>query len=226
MRAWLGGSEGFRRVMCYAWVPCWLLAGRTVDAQEVPPAPSTGLTARESTAVQQISSRQSVPILQLATGAESHGTPVSQVYQGGRTAAPAAPLSTRSEGKPGSVAHLQGHDKCDPRAPDKNAREVCATAIETRSAEFARPDITALTPEQKLLVDQRLFLIGSDAQLAIRRIGRNEVSPDDPGAQSLASLVLSSDSQHAHNQPDTKAPDPALSQEAIDAIQQVTGTPR
>src|SRR3546814_10365041 len=63
-----------------------------------------------------------------------------------------------SDGRTGAVTPVTGEDRCDAAKQDKDKarQEACAKVIETRAAEFTRPDPTILSPEQRLLVDQRL----------------------------------------------------------------------
>jgi len=114
----------------------------------------------------------------------------AQLYQGRRTAQPSEPLSNPAEGWPQGVVRLSGSDRCDPATPGTAPRATCAHAIETRAAEFERKSPLVLSPEQRLLVDQRLREAPSTAEMAVRRIGRNDIDANASDAQSVASLVL------------------------------------
>lgn len=129
------------------------------------------------------------PVAQLATDTKT-ASAVPQIYRGERTAAASAPLSSSVEGKPQPVARLSGHDACDPARGDSAKNAECSNAIETRSDEFAREAPTTLTPEQKLLIDQRQLEGINDPAAAVRRIGRNEVDANDSASQGVASLIL------------------------------------
>jgi hypothetical protein len=227
------------------------LAVQSDDERSVIVDQHPGVTAQDSIAVDQISSARSAAagdepqltprgapgqlpeqsieapakasggVAQLSDRDASHQAP-TQLYRGGRTAAPATPLSTPDQGKPEAVARLKGHDRCDPGQPD-HPSEDCKHAIETRSEEFAHQAPTELTPEQKLLIgEQRDFI--NDPQATVKRIGRNDVEADDPSQQSVASIVLAP----PPDKPPAKTPDPTtgqpdLSQAAqaiVDAITQ------
>jgi len=129
------------------------------------------------------------PVAQLTTPADAEASPGPQLSSGNRSAAAPAALSSRDEGRPAPVVRLDGHDRCDP-ANEERPDIACADAIENRAAEFTRPDPTELTPEQRLLIAQRAQDVLAGADNAAKRIGRNDVDPDDAGAQGLASIVL------------------------------------
>ena len=111
--------------------------------------------------------------------------PVTQLYRGGRTAQPSAPLSSPAQGRTGAVEAVEGRDRCDPGAADRETPGRCAQVIETRSAEFAKPSPTALSPEQKLLVDGR---IRGEPVAADRRIATRS-DADDPDYQRIAAAA-------------------------------------
>ena len=143
------------------------------------------------------------PPQQLSAGAESGG-PTSQLtaegqstrqptqlYAGGKTAQPSQPLSRPAEGRAGAgaVTPVTGKDRCDAAAGEEKVA-ACRHVIETRSAEFIRPDPTVLSPEQRLLVDQRLREAPSTARMAARRLAETGTDADSEAAQGVASLVL------------------------------------
>jgi len=128
------------------------------------------------------------PVNQLSTIGERERSP--QLYSGGRTAQPSAPLSTPAEGRNTAVSAVEGDDRCDPRlAAEGPLPAQCSRVIETRSAEFARPAPTPLSPEQRILIENQAQAEASAG--AIRRLstrGDANAFPD----QALASTVLDS----------------------------------
>ncbi len=134
------------------------------------------------------------PVPQLSDRRDRRG-PV-QLYRGGRTAQPSDPLSTPSQGRTSAVARVEGDDACDPARAEEREDARCARVIETRSAEFTPPEPTPLSPEQRLLVENRLR--NSDAT---RRLA-NSGSADTLGDQAIASVALD-----AARPPDPAAPE-------------------
>lgn len=159
--------------------------------------------ASEQVSASQITPSASQPVAQLSTPAERErgvaqltadgdvATSGSQLTSGPRTARESDPLSRPSEGRTGAVARVEGDDRCAD-ADAANRPAVCDRAIETRSAEFGRPRTPALSPEQRLLVDQRLRDAGLGSRVA--NIGRTmpdaAVDPDAIEGQALASVAL------------------------------------
>lgn len=172
--------------------------------------------------------RQSAPPTQLSRPDESApATPqltrtsespraAPQLYRGGRTAQPAAPLSTPREGRTGAVEIVQGEDRCDPGERRRPAPD-CARVIETRAAEFRPPAPAKLSPEQRLLGEQRTPA-ASTAEAAARRLATNVADPNSMEDQSIAAIVL-------RDRPATPAApveeEPA--EEASPAIQAIVG---
>jgi hypothetical protein len=111
----------------------------------------------------------------------------AQLYKGGRTAQPSEALSKPSEGRTGQVAPVLGKDRCD-RENDEHSRTACARVIETRSAEFARPDAAILSPEQRLLVEQN----ARDARNlgAVRRLATTGLATGSVEEQGVASYAI------------------------------------
>lgn len=112
----------------------------------------------------------------------------SQVYRGARTAAPSEALSRPADGRTGAVAPVQGRDRCDPEARPASSSSMCANVIETRSEQFRRADPALLSPEQRLLVEQRTRE-GSSAS-AVRRIASGTVDPNSVEDQAIAAITL------------------------------------
>jgi len=108
----------------------------------------------------------------------------TQLYRGGRTAQPSEPLSTPSQGRTSAVARVEGDDACDPARADQRDAGRCARVIETRSAEFTPPEPTPLSPEQRLLVENRLLNADATRRLA------NSGSADTMADQAIASIAL------------------------------------
>lgn len=117
----------------------------------------------------------------------------TQLSRGPATAAASEPLSSPAQGRRQATERLSGRDRCDPQtttAVGVVPATSCARVIETRSGEFVRADPLVLSPEQRLLVDQRLRDGPSTSQSAAQRIGKNEIDPTSMDVQGLASLAL------------------------------------
>ena len=114
----------------------------------------------------------------------------SQIYKGKKTAQSSEPLSRPADGRTGSVERVEGNDRCDPAAEQKNPSRDCAHVIETRAAEFARPETTPLSPEQRIIVAQQLRERGATAGSAAKLLAIGSIDADDPDAQQVASIVL------------------------------------
>lgn len=150
-----------------------------------PAAPDAG----SAPPVRQLSTAgESVPPPTQLTDAEDGAAAPAQLYEGGPTALPPQALSQRSEGRTGAMAPVEGEDICDPADASEGKAEVCKRVIETRSAEFVRPDPTQLSPEQRLLVQQRLRE-GSTTNTATRRLA-SEGDADTLEGLAVASVVL------------------------------------
>lgn len=127
-----------------------------------------------------------------------------------RSARAFEPLSNPGQSRPAGTERLAGKDACDP-GRDGAMPDICDRPIETRAQQFARPDPTKLSPEQRLLVDQRLRESAS-VLLATRRPADWADMPDNKDAQAVASAVL--------DRPGTMPAEPIApeSAEAIDAL--------
>lgn len=141
------------------------------------------------------------PTTQLSAPAD-RGTPV-QVYRGGRSAAPAEPLSKRSDSRPTATATIEGRDACDPENSTKAAKQPanCAHVIETRSEEFRQVERT-LSPEERLLIEQRSRERGN--AITARRMATGSVNPDSPEDQAIAAIAL----DQASPPPEAPKPEP------------------
>jgi hypothetical protein len=130
------------------------------------------------------------PTRQLTDADRDAKAPV-QLYEGGPTAQPPQALSQRSEGRTGSVTPVEGDDACDAAEADTPEKaKLCRRVIETRAAEFRRPDPTQLSPEQRLLIQQRLRE-GSTTASATRRLV-SDGDADSMEGLAVASIVLGS----------------------------------
>lgn len=131
--------------------------------------------------------RSASPPAQLSITGDRRRAP--QLYQGGRTAAPAQPLSSPAEGRTGTVDPVNGTDRCDTARRRSNDSSRCENVIETRSAEFARRESAPLSPEARLLAEQRNRTL--TGQESARRLANNSADPNDFQDQAIASVVLS-----------------------------------
>lgn len=114
---------------------------------------------------------------------------VDQLYRGGRSAQGAEPLSRPSDGRTGAVARVGGSDRCDRAQTDPAVIRACASAIETRPGEFAKPQAVSLSPEQRLLVDQP-SPDGQDTNRTASRRLAGEGQAETLEEQSVASVAL------------------------------------
>lgn len=112
-----------------------------------------------------------------------------QLSSTGKTAQPPQPLSRPSEGRPSAVERLPDDDRCDPAEP-KRPRAKCANVIENRSAEFARPDPGALSPEQRLLLEQEVREGALDARDGARRLAQTGEADESLAAMGVAAAAL------------------------------------
>lgn len=180
---------------------------------------------------QQRADREAVPPAQLTTDGEARSAQPQltdeegriraprQLYQGGKTAQPSQALSHPSEGRTGAASPVAGKDRCDPAAAEAKAKR-CESVIETRSAEFTRPDPGILSAEQRLLIDQQLREAPSGARTAVRRLGSTGFEPGSIEEQGVAAIALQGSDAAG------KAPDPAddpAKNELDPAVQAVIG---
>jgi len=128
------------------------------------------------------------PALQL-TRERGSGPASQQLTTGARTAQPSQPLSKPEDGRTGTVERVAGSDRCDPGA-DRPRAAKCAQVIETRAAEFARRDPTALSPEQRIIIEQQLRERGGSFGGAARRLAANGDDARSLESQGVASVVL------------------------------------
>lgn len=130
----------------------------TTRSREVPAAP-VGL--RSSASTQLTEGKPQVNTSQLTTDRPNAEAPVSG--------------STTSQGRNVRAEVLRGDDRCDPQNSEVRD-ETCNRVIETRSAEFAAPDVQPLSPEQNLMVRQQSMAdSGRDLNSATRRLANGEI---------------------------------------------------
>lgn len=161
------------------------------------------------------------PVNQLSTVGERQRSP--QLYRGGRTAQPSAPLSTPAEGRNTAVSAVQGDDRCDPQlAAQAPLPEQCSRVIETRSAEFAPPAPTPLSPEQRILIENQAQAEASAG--AIRRLS-TRADANAFSDQALASTVLDAAQDAPPATPEAEPAMDAATAAIIEAIAR-QGTPQ
>jgi hypothetical protein len=174
-------------------------AGSPANGPEMPAAAETVATGRapaaHPAAVPQIQAVEErvVDDTQLTQEDRAVRSP-TQLHTGGRSAQASEPLSQRSEGRTGTVERVTGSDRCNLPQTDPAIVRACARAIETRAAEFARPAPPPLSPEQRLLVDQRLQEGRSTVRTAVRRLAE-EGEADTVEGQAVASVAIANDSR-------------------------------
>lgn len=163
----------------------------------------------------QLSSRgEGAPGQAQLTSAAQSGEQPSQLSTAPRNAEPPHPLSTPEEGRTAAVARVEGKDRCDPANVEDRKRPECKHVIETRSADYARPSPTELSPEQRLMIDQQL-LAREDLSTATRRLA-DSGNPNTIEGMGVASIVLD---QGQAKQPKKPEDDPRTAA----AIQAVLG---
>ena len=115
-----------------------------------------------------------------------------QIYTGERTALPSDALSRPSEGRTGVAPAVGGNDRCDPlEGADEQLAAVCSAVIERRAAEFSSPEAPQLSPEQRLLAEQRVRESGYTTRDASRRLARNGETFETGETQGVASMAFS-----------------------------------
>lgn len=156
--------------------------------------------------------RRSAPPAQLSSDADN-GAPAQLSDPGSKDLRPAA-VSSKADSKPGAVVHLKGHDRCDPQLDERRLAE-CRRILELRADEFHAPAPPQLSPEERLLAQQRAaeFAAHTPAQ-RLRMATKGEPDADLTSNQVLASIYLDSNTPPA--QPaETPAPGDASDAAAI-----------
>lgn len=186
-----------------------------IDGSAVTDASPLQIEAHPAALPPQLStSSESTPRQGQLTSAGQSGEQPSQLSTGPRNAEPPHPLSTPQEGRTAAVARVEGQDRCDPANAEDRKRPECKHVIETRSADYARPSPTELSPEQRLMIDQQL-LAREDLSTATRRLA-DSGNPNTIEGMGVASIVLD---QAQPRQPKKPEDDPRTAA----AIQAVLG---
>lgn len=102
-----------------------------------------------------------------------------------------AAVSSTAESRPQSVAHLGGHDRCDPQLA-RQELERCRRILELRAQEFNAPAPPQLSAEQQLLAEQRSEdeQPGRSPATRLRLASRDTPDADLQSNQELAALYL------------------------------------
>lgn len=153
--------------------------------------PSTAPTTQDMTIVQISSSAPTAGGTQQIT-AERRALPQPAQLSKGRTAEAPAPLSRPADGRTVATTRVAGHDRCDPAR--ENRAQACARVIENRAGEYARPDPLTLSPEQRLLVDQRLRAgQPSGSPFTPQPLDADKADPATLQGQTVAAIVRGQD---------------------------------
>lgn len=188
-----------------AAVPTFLAVAQTVplEPDPAPPAsidqipaqagdsPALPLAPRAVVAPSQLTRDEEGirPGHQLTSKRQSRSTP-AQIYKGKRSAQAPAPLSRPAEGRTAATERVEGKDRCDPAAENRQAGFSCDNVIETRADEFRRPDTTPLSPEQRIMVAQQMRDRATTAGGAAKLLALGTLDADSDEAQEVASIVF------------------------------------
>ena len=157
-----------------------------VTPGNVPISPSRNAAASPQLTADEESAR---PAHQLSSKGQSSPTSV-QVYKGKRTAQASAPLSSPAEGRTAATERVEGKDRCDPASKNRETGQGCDKVIETRADEFARPDTTPLSPEQRIIIAQQIRDRATTATGAAKLLASGSLDADSAEGQEVASIVL------------------------------------
>jgi hypothetical protein len=102
-----------------------------------------------------------------------------------------AAVSSTADSRPQGVAHLGGHDRCDPQLVQEEL-ERCRRILELRAQEFNAPAAPQLSAEQRLLAEQRAEdeQPGRSPATRLRLASRDTPDADLQSNQELAALYL------------------------------------
>lgn len=150
-----------------------------------PAAPRTSAPPPQLTSAQD----SGQPAQQLTNERQPPQAP-GQIYKGKRSAQASTPLSRPADGRTGSVERVDGKDRCDPAANDRREAPDCDNVIETRAAEFERPDSTPLSPEQRIIIAQQLRERAGSAAGAAKLLAMGSLDADSSEGQAVASIML------------------------------------
>jgi hypothetical protein len=201
-------------------------------APDVPPAADrselvdvgTPAATRTTDAPTQISTgAESSPAEAQLTSARASHQETRQLSTGPRSAQAPEALSRPSDGRTAAIERVEGADRCDPAVPKEKQSDECRKVIESRADEYARRERPELSPEQRLLIDQRWGPGAADVAEATRRLATSGEPGESSESLGIASIVLQQ-SQPAQ-EPEKKAEDPADNAAVQAIIQLVTQTP-
>lgn len=186
------------------------------------PAGATPARASKLVAPQVSEKRDRDPPARQLTSERGAGA-ARQLSDGRRSAQPSQALSLPSDGRTAAVDRIAGSDRCDPASRDR-ARPRCANVIETRAAEFARPDPTPLSPEQRIIMEQQQRERSATIGGAARRLANNGEDSRSIEAQGVASVVLAA----PPTQPGPVKPgaDPAASEQLNALVNAIINRPQ
>ena len=201
-------------------------------APDVPPAADrselvdvgTPAAPRTTDAPTQISTNaESSPAEAQLTNARASHQDTRQLSTAPRSAQAPEALSRPSEGRTAAIERVEGADRCDPAVAKEKQSNECKKVIESRADEYARRERPELSPEQRLLIDQRWGRGAADVAEATRRLATSGEPDESSESFGIASIVLQQ-SQPAQ-EPEKKAEDPADNAAVQAIIQLVTQTP-
>lgn len=192
-------------------------------ASSIPP-PASPANASAEAPDQLGSSNESTSATSQLSGKATSAAPAQQVSTAPRDARPPQPLSRPSDGRTAAVEAVRGEDRCDAARTDQN-RTQCAEVIENRAAQFSRREAPVLSPEQKLLADQRTRESAADFEQAARRLAKSGETDNSLESLGIASVVLGSPAAppKKREEPDDPAKSEAT-QAIINAIVSGSGT--
>lgn len=201
-------------------------------APDVPPAADrselvdvgTPAAPRTTDAPTQISTNaESSPAEAQLTNARASHQDTRQLSTAPRSAQAPEALSRPSEGRTAAIERVEGADRCDPAVAKEKQSNECKKVIESRADEYARRERPELSPEQRLLIDQRWGRGAADVAEATRRLATSGEPDESSESFGIASIVLQQ-SQPAQ-EPEKKAEDPADNAAVQAIIQLVTQAP-
>jgi hypothetical protein len=203
-------------ILLLAAVPA--AGARAQDATEVPqisPAAATDASPQQveqqpaALPAQLSGSDESAPKQSQLTSPESSDEQPLQVSNAPRNAEPPQPLSNPLQGRTAAVTRVHGKDRCDPADPKTRKSAECSHVIETRAAEFKRPSPTELSPEQKLMIAQKMLETTGDLSTATQRLAKSG-QPTDALGMGVASIVLDQEQPKKPDKPDDPQTDAAV----------------
>jgi hypothetical protein len=126
-------------------------------------------------------------------------------------------LSSPSAGRTGAIEAVAGKDRCDPAIISAKRTTVCKEVIESRAGEFARPNATQLSPEQRLLLTRELQGAGQNVANATHRLAESGET-DDQLEMGIAATVLQQNKPPSKPDTETDPKIDAATQAIINAI--------